>query len=55
MPTIYKALASVSQEGGERLLTAKADAFLTTDTNMLKKAASVQAIRILDPINFLRE
>lgn len=36
-------------------VTAKAAAFLTTDKNILKKAASVRSIRILDPINFLRE
>jgi hypothetical protein len=36
-------------------VTAKADALLTTDKGILKKAAMVSFVRILDPINFLRE
>ena len=36
-------------------VTAKADALLTTDKGILTKAAMVQFVHILDPINFLRE
>ncbi|MEZ5602177.1 MAG: hypothetical protein R3F36_15165 [Candidatus Competibacteraceae bacterium] len=36
-------------------VTAKADAFLTTDKSILKKAAVVQSVRIQDPIDFIRE
>ncbi|MEA3644313.1 MAG: PIN domain protein [Lamprobacter sp.] len=36
-------------------VAAEADAFLTTDKGILKKAPAVKSVRIQDPIDFLRE
>jgi hypothetical protein len=53
----------VSQHGIKKMdslhiacaITAKADYFLTTDDEILKRAIHIQGIRITDPIGFIKE
>ncbi len=53
----------VSQHGIKKIdslhiacaIRAKADYFLTTDDGVLKKATSIQNVRITDPIGFIKE